>query len=129
MLLGVHAICGSASAPTAEHQRRPPRTAGDREGKQNPQIIGALIERFRHFSDLFLHLVALIPAKKILTRRRLIPGQPLVASRTTLAPPRRRSQTRRRNAYFPAASTISAVHMRTGQRQPLPIRPHGAVTH
>jgi hypothetical protein len=24
MLLGVHAICSSASAPTAEHPRRPP---------------------------------------------------------------------------------------------------------
>jgi hypothetical protein len=59
MLLRVHAICGSASAPIAEHQRRAPRTAGDREVKQNRQIIGALVERFRHFSDLPLHLVAL----------------------------------------------------------------------
>ena len=59
MLLSVHAIWGSASAPTAEHQRRPPRTVGDRAGKQNRQIIGALVERFRHFSDPFLHLVAL----------------------------------------------------------------------
>jgi hypothetical protein len=88
MLLSVHASEGSASAPTAEHQRRRPRTAGDRAGKQNRQIIGALVERFRYFSDLLLHLVASIPATKILTRRRLIPGQPLVASRTTLAPPR-----------------------------------------
>jgi hypothetical protein len=64
MLLGVHAICGSASAPTAKHQRRRPRTAGDRAGKQNRQFIGALVERFRHFSDLFLHLVAL-PGRKI----------------------------------------------------------------
>jgi hypothetical protein len=33
MLLGVHAIWGSASAPTAQHQRRRrPRTAGDRAG-------------------------------------------------------------------------------------------------
>ncbi|MDT5238507.1 MAG: hypothetical protein QOD97_705 [Mycobacterium sp.] len=85
MLLSVHAIEGSASTPTAEHQRRRPRIAGDRAGKQNRQIIGALVERFRHFSDLLLHLVALIPATKILTRRRLIPGQPLVASRTRLA--------------------------------------------
>jgi hypothetical protein len=59
MLLSVHAIEGSASAPTAEHQRRRPRTAGDRAGKQNPQFIGARVERFRHFSDLFPHLVAL----------------------------------------------------------------------
>ena len=59
MLLSVHAIGGSASAPTAEHQRRRPRMAGDRAGKQNRQFIGALVERFRHFSDLFLHLVAL----------------------------------------------------------------------
>jgi hypothetical protein len=47
----LHAIEGSASAPTAEHHRRRPRTAGDRAGKQNRQIIGALVERFRHFSD------------------------------------------------------------------------------
>jgi hypothetical protein len=67
-LLSVHAIWGSASAPTAEHQRRRPGTAGDRAGKQNRQFIGALVERFRHFSDLLLHLVALIPVKKILTR-------------------------------------------------------------
>jgi hypothetical protein len=52
MLLSVHAIWGSASAPTADHQRRRPRLAGDRAGKQNHQIIDALIERFRHFSDL-----------------------------------------------------------------------------
>jgi len=44
MLLSVHAIEGSASAPTAEHQRRRPRTAGDRAGKQNRQFIGALVE-------------------------------------------------------------------------------------
>ena len=44
MLLSVHAIWGSASAPTAEHQRRRPRTAGDRAGKQNRQFIGALVE-------------------------------------------------------------------------------------
>jgi hypothetical protein len=44
MLLNVTAICGSASAPTAEHQRRPPRTAGDREIKQNRPFIGALVE-------------------------------------------------------------------------------------
>jgi hypothetical protein len=50
---------GSASARAAEHQRRRPRTAGDRAGKQNREFIGALEERFRHFSDLFLHLVAL----------------------------------------------------------------------
>jgi hypothetical protein len=61
---GVHAIWGSASAPTAEYQRRRPRTAGDRAGKQDRQFIGALVERFRHFSDLFLHLVAL-PGRKI----------------------------------------------------------------
>jgi hypothetical protein len=54
----VPAIWGSASAPTAEHQRQRPRTAGDRAGKQNRQFIGALVERFRYFSDLFLHLVA-----------------------------------------------------------------------
>jgi len=52
MLLSVHAIEGSASAPTAEHQRRRPRTAGDRAGKQNRQIIGALVE---------LHLVRIKP--------------------------------------------------------------------
>jgi hypothetical protein len=32
--------------------------AGDGAGKQNRQFIGAPVERFRHFSDLFLHLVA-----------------------------------------------------------------------
>jgi hypothetical protein len=42
MLLGVHAIWVSASAPTAEHQRRRSRTPGDRAGKQNRQFIGAL---------------------------------------------------------------------------------------
>jgi hypothetical protein len=46
MLLSVHAIRGGASAPTAEHQRRPPRTAGDRELKQNRQFIGALVAAF-----------------------------------------------------------------------------------
>jgi hypothetical protein len=56
----VHAIWGSsASAPTADHQRRRERTAGDRAGKQNRKFIGARVERFGHFSDLFLHLVAL----------------------------------------------------------------------
>jgi hypothetical protein len=56
--LGVHAIWGSAaSAPTAEHPRRRPRTAGDRAGRQNHRFIGALAERFRNFSDLFLRLV------------------------------------------------------------------------
>jgi hypothetical protein len=59
MLLGVHAIWGGTSAPTAQHQRRRPQTAGDRAGKQNRQFIGAPVERFRHFSDPFLHPVAL----------------------------------------------------------------------
>jgi hypothetical protein len=45
MLRSVHAIWGSASAPV-EHQRRRPRTAGDRAGKQNRQFISALVERF-----------------------------------------------------------------------------------
>ena len=44
MLLSVHAIEGSASAPTAEHQRRRPPTTGDRAGKQNRQFIAALAE-------------------------------------------------------------------------------------
>jgi hypothetical protein len=55
MLFSVHAIWGSASAPTAQHQRRRPRIAGDCAGKQNRPFIGALVERFRHFSDLLLH--------------------------------------------------------------------------
>jgi hypothetical protein len=59
MLRSVHAIWGSASAPTVERQRRRPRTAGDRADKQNRQFISALVERFRRFSDLILHLVAL----------------------------------------------------------------------
>jgi hypothetical protein len=59
MLLSVHAIRGGASTPTAQQPRRRPRTAGDRAGKQNRRFIGALVERFGHFSDLFLHLVAL----------------------------------------------------------------------
>ena len=59
MLVSVHAIRGSASAPTAEHRgddheprviARASRTAG---------FIGALVKRFRHVSDLFLHLAAL----------------------------------------------------------------------
>jgi hypothetical protein len=33
--------------------------AGDRAGNQDRQFIGALVERFRHSSDLFLRLVAL----------------------------------------------------------------------
>jgi hypothetical protein len=33
--------------------------AGDRTGKHNRRFIGAPVERFRHFSDPFLHLVAL----------------------------------------------------------------------
>jgi hypothetical protein len=58
MLLSAHAIRGSASAPTAEHPRRRPRTAGDRADKHNRQFIGPLVERFRQFSDPFLRLVA-----------------------------------------------------------------------
>jgi hypothetical protein len=57
MLVSLHAIWGSASAPTAQHPRRRPRTAGDRAGQQNRRFIGALAERFGHFCDLFLHLV------------------------------------------------------------------------
>ena len=38
-------------------------TGGDRAGKQNRQFIGALTERFRHFSGPVLHLVALISVK------------------------------------------------------------------
>src|SRR4029077_1969977 len=34
-------------------------TGGDRAGKQNRQFIGALTERFRHFSGPVLHFVAL----------------------------------------------------------------------
>ena len=71
MLLSVPAIWGSASAPTAEHQRRRPRTAGDRAGKQNRQFIGALVQRFRYFSDLLLHLVASISVMKTLTSQLL----------------------------------------------------------
>ena len=33
--------------------------AGDRAGKQNRHFISEVVERFRHFSDLFLYLVAL----------------------------------------------------------------------
>jgi hypothetical protein len=43
MLLSMHAIEGSASAPPAEHQRRRCRLAGDRAGKQNRQFNGALV--------------------------------------------------------------------------------------
>jgi hypothetical protein len=48
MLRSAHAICGSASAPTAQHQRRRPRTAGDRAGKQDRQFIDARVERVHH---------------------------------------------------------------------------------
>jgi hypothetical protein len=48
MLRGVHAIWGSVSAPTTEHQRRRPRTAGDRAGKHNRRFISALVERVHH---------------------------------------------------------------------------------
>jgi hypothetical protein len=41
--------------------------ADDRAGKQNHWFVGALVERFRHFSDLFLHLVALISVLKLFT--------------------------------------------------------------
>ena len=40
MLFSVHAICGSASAPTAQHQRRRPRTAGDRAGNRDHRFVG-----------------------------------------------------------------------------------------
>jgi hypothetical protein len=49
---------------TAPRRRQPnisggrPRISGDRAGNQDRQFIGALLERFRHFGDLFLHLVA-----------------------------------------------------------------------
>jgi hypothetical protein len=53
MLLGVHAIWGSTSAPTAQHQRRSPRTAGDRTGKHNRRFISALVERFHLSATCF----------------------------------------------------------------------------
>ncbi len=40
MLLSVHAICSSAAAPTAQHQRRRPRTAGDRAGNRDHRFVG-----------------------------------------------------------------------------------------
>jgi hypothetical protein len=49
---------------TAPRRRQPnisggrPRISGDRAGNQDRQFIGALLDRFRHFGDLFLHLVA-----------------------------------------------------------------------
>ena len=43
MLLSMHVIEDSASAPTAEHQRRQCRLAGDRAGKRNRQFNGALV--------------------------------------------------------------------------------------
>jgi hypothetical protein len=104
MLLSVPAIEGSASAPTAEHQRRRPPKAGDRAGTQDRQIICATVERFRQFSDLLVHLVALIQQRKS-SRCRLIPGQPLVASRTTLAPPLCSSQTRRRQRLLSSSQS------------------------
>jgi hypothetical protein len=55
MLLSMHAIEGSA--PKAEYQRRRPPTAGESGGKQSRQFIDAPLERYRHVSDLFLHLV------------------------------------------------------------------------
>jgi hypothetical protein len=58
MLLSVHAIWGSASAPTAEHQRRRPRMAGDRAGKQNRQNQRCAGKALSPLSDLFLPLVA-----------------------------------------------------------------------
>jgi hypothetical protein len=53
MLRSVHAIWRSAWAPTAEHQRRRPRTAGDRAGKQDRQFIGALVARFAASATCF----------------------------------------------------------------------------
>jgi hypothetical protein len=47
MLLSLHAIGGSASAPTAEYQRRD-HAWRVIAGTQNRQFIGALVERFRH---------------------------------------------------------------------------------
>jgi len=50
----VHAIWGnSASATTAQHQRRRPRTAGDRAGTQHRRFIGALVERFADSATCF----------------------------------------------------------------------------
>jgi hypothetical protein len=43
-MLGVHAIRGSASVPTAGHQRRRPQTADDRAGNQNRQFVGTVAE-------------------------------------------------------------------------------------
>jgi hypothetical protein len=46
MLLSAHAILGSASAPTAEYQRRRPQTTSYRAGNKDRQLIGAVVERF-----------------------------------------------------------------------------------
>jgi hypothetical protein len=54
MLLSIHPIWSSASAQPAQHQRRSPQMAGDRAGNQDRQFVGVRVERFRHFSDLFL---------------------------------------------------------------------------
>src|ERR1700676_5131599 len=49
---------------TAPRRRQPnisggrPPISGDCAGNQDRQFIGALLDRFRHFGDLFLHLVA-----------------------------------------------------------------------
>jgi hypothetical protein len=53
MPLRVHAISRSASAPTAQHQRRGPRTAGDHAGKQNCRFIGALVDAFATSTTCF----------------------------------------------------------------------------
>jgi hypothetical protein len=58
MLLSLHAIGGSASAPTAEYQRRD-HAWRVIAGTQNRQFIDALVEALSPLSDLFLHLVAL----------------------------------------------------------------------
>jgi hypothetical protein len=50
MLLSVHPVWGSASAPRAEYQRRRPPTAGESGGKQNRQFVDAPLERIRHVS-------------------------------------------------------------------------------
>jgi hypothetical protein len=96
---------------SALRRRQPNISGGDHQrrviarARRTASSSVRLVERFRHFSDLLVHLVALTSVKKILTLRRLIPGQPLVASRTTLAPPLRSSRTRRRQRLLSSSQS------------------------
>jgi hypothetical protein len=73
MYADTYRCCSACAIWAAPRHRQPNISDDDHEsrvivaGKQNRQFIGALVERFRRFSDRLLHLVASIAVQKILT--------------------------------------------------------------